>query len=135
MGKLPSGVPVKWKFSDGKFKKERLLPWTVSQGEVEYVLYMGHRVGHHLCDSYMDGEGQISFVPKDKKKKCGEDKEESLDGDDDESEDEEDKKKTYKKFRFDLVIRSKKEVHSFAGCYWLVNLWLYVFLIRILFVL
>ncbi len=88
MNTLPSGVPVKWEYSNGYFTKKRVLPPYISNGEVEYVMFTGHKIGHHLCDSYMDGEGQLRIGKKN--------------------------------YQFALVIRSKREIHSFHGCYWYV---------------
>ncbi len=85
MNKLPSGVPIEWEWQGDYFRKQTVTPKRNSKGEIEYVLYMGHKIGHHLCDSYVNGEGQVIFGGR--------------------------------KFGFDMVVRSKKEIHSFHGCY------------------
>lgn len=123
MNELPSGIPVQWINENGVFKKHRTLPgYGTSRGEIEYCLFMGKKHGHNLCDSNMDGEGQIQFLPK--KPGASENLDESEEGDDQENgedaekdEEKDDEYKKYRRYNFDLVIKSKKEIHSYAGCW------------------
>ena len=123
MKKLPSGIPVQWVREGDVFKQKRTIPYGVSRGELEYIHYIGQQEGHHLVDSYLDGDGQLSFVPETKKTGFGgsinlEDTEEDDELTAEEEEEEEEEGKKYKKYKFDLVILSKKEIHNFSGCYW-----------------
>ncbi len=59
MKTLPSGIPVEWEMHKGYYSKQSVLPKNTSKGEIEYVMYMGHKLGHSRCSSYMDGSGQM----------------------------------------------------------------------------
>ena len=123
MKKLPSGIPVQWIADDqGVFTQRRTLPYGVSRGELEYMLWIGNQEGHHLVDTYLDGDGQQSFVPKTKTGFGGsENLADTEDNDQEvtaEEEEEEEDGPKYKKYKFDLVVKSKKLIYSFVGCYW-----------------